>query len=69
MGGIATAIRSDESNLCLKVEEGEDEDEFIITRHGQFMRLINICNVYGEQEGRNQNNALEEMMGKDLRSP
>jgi hypothetical protein len=34
MGGIATSIRKDESEFCLKVEEGEDNDEFMITRHG-----------------------------------
>ena len=60
MGGIATAIRKDESQSCLQVEDGEDYDEFIITRHGQFLRPINICNVYGEQEGRNQNIEIEE---------
>ena len=60
MGGIATSIRNDESQSCLKVEEGEDDDEFIITRHGQFLRPINICNVYGEQEGRNNNIEIEE---------
>ena len=60
MGGISTSIRKDESQFCLKVEEGEDQDEFIITRHGQFLRPINICNVYGEQEGRNSNIEIEE---------
>ena len=64
MGGIATAIRNDEKQFCLKVEEGEDNDEFIITRHGQFLKPINICNVYGEQEGRNQNHAIEERWAK-----
>ena len=59
MGGIATAIRNDEKQLCLKVEEGEENDDFIITRHGQFSKPINICNAYGEQEGRNQTMKLK----------
>ena len=52
MGGIATAIDNKEAAHALKVKEGEHDDEFLITRHGQFTTPINICNVYGEQEGR-----------------
>ena len=59
-GGIATAIKNDESQFCLKVDEGENDDEFIITRHSQFQKPINIINVYGEQEGRNSNQDIEE---------
>ena len=65
MGGISTSIRKDESQFCLKVEEGEDQDEFIIIRQDQFLRLINICNVCGEQEGRNRNRGK---MGKNMQS-
>jgi hypothetical protein len=32
----------------------------MITRHGQFKKPINIINVYGEQEGRNKNQEVEE---------
>ena len=64
MGGIATAIRNDESKFCLKVDEGENNDEYLITRHGQFMKPINICNIYGEQEGRNPRNEIEERWSK-----
>ena len=32
--------------------EGDDKDEFIVTRHGQFQRAVNIINYYGEQESR-----------------
>ena len=59
MGGIATGIRNDENQFCLKVEEGEENDEYLITRHGQFLKPINICNVYGEQEGRNKTMKLK----------
>ena len=60
MGGISTAIRKDENQFCLKVDEGENDDEFLITRHCQFLKPINICNVYGEQESRNKNYEIEE---------
>ena len=60
MGGIATSIRKDDSKFCLKVEEGENNDEFMITRQGQFMKPINIINVYGEQEGRSKTFEIEE---------
>ena len=60
MGGIATAVRKDENQFCLKVDEGENNDEYIITRHCQFLKPINVINLYGEQEGRNKNNEIEE---------
>ena len=44
----------------MKVDEGENDDEFIITRHSQFLRPINVFNVYGEQESRNKNHEIEE---------
>ena len=60
MGGIATSIRKDESQFCLKVDEGENNDEYLITRHCQFLKPINIINCYGEQEGRSNNTEIEE---------
>ena len=52
MGGIATAIKNQEAHNTLKVSEGSDKDEYIVTRHGQFEVPINIINVYGEIESR-----------------
>ena len=60
MGGICTAIREDEAQFCLKVDEGQDQDEFIITRHSQFRKPINVFNIYGEQECRNKTFEIEE---------
>ena len=51
-GGIATCILNNESKHSLKVAEGENNNEYIITRHSQFMIPVNIINVYGEQENR-----------------
>ena len=61
MGGVATAIRKDEAGYVLKIAEGnEHTDEFIITRHAQFVQPINIINIYGMQEGRNSKEKIEE---------
>jgi hypothetical protein len=60
MGGISTSIREDENQFCLKVDYGENNDEFLITRHCQYLKHINIFNNYGKQESRNKNYEIEE---------
>ena len=60
MGGVATAIKSNEAHNTVKVSEGVDKDEYIVTRHGQFQVPINIINVYGEIESRNSNQTVQE---------
>ena len=51
-GGIVTFVKNSLTNDTLKVFEGEQEDEIVITRHGQFSPAINVINVYGSQECR-----------------
>ena len=51
-GGIATSIIDKDSAKCVRVEEGSEDNEFIITRHSQFLIPINVINVYGQQEAR-----------------
>ena len=41
----------------MKYSEGDQE--YIITRHGQFCKPINIINIYGEQESRTGNDEVE----------
>ena len=48
MGGIATSIKNVDAMHVLKVTEGENENEFLITQHCQFVVPINIINVYGQ---------------------
>ena len=36
----------------MKVAEGENDEEFIITKHTQFEPPINVINIYGQQECR-----------------
>ena len=35
---------------ALKIAEGTDYNEFIVTQHTQFQVPLNILNIYGEQE-------------------
>ena len=51
-GGIATCIKIKDAVDALKVFEGSNDDEMLITRHGQFMTAINVINIYGSQEAR-----------------
>ena len=60
MGGVATAVVDAEKSSTLKIVEGENKDEFIITRHGKFQRAINCINYYGEQESRTDKIEIEE---------
>ena len=59
MGGVATCVNKKDSDSVLMTKEGEDKDEYIITRHSQFLRPINVINVYGEQENRNSKECIE----------
>ena len=51
-GGIVTSSLSSETNECLKISEGDETNEYIVTRHSQFVIPINVINVYFEQENR-----------------
>ena len=60
MGGVATAVIDEENSSTIKTLEGNDKDEFIVTRHSQFQRPINIINNYGETESRTDRAEIEE---------
>ena len=64
MGGVATAIKNEEKMFTIKVDEGMNKDEFILTRHSQFTPPINILNVYGEIESRSNTKEIEERWGR-----
>ena len=59
-GGIATSIIEGEAAECLKITEGNDNNEFLITRHAQFIPPINVINVYSEQENRTASDIIKE---------
>ena len=50
MGGVSLSIKEDDSQYTLKVGEGKDDNEYIITRHNQFYPAVNVINVYGCQK-------------------
>ena len=60
MGGVATAIRESEKVFAIKTDEGLEKDEFIITRHSQFLPPINVINCYGETESRSTKKEIDE---------
>ena len=66
MGGVATCIDNKEASIVLKVAEGANDDEYVITRHGQFRTPINIVNVYGEVESRSTKNEIKERWDRIL---
>ena len=59
-GGIVTSIRDDEAINCLKVSEGQDSNEYIITRHNMFQTPINVINLYSSQENRTPVNEIRD---------
>ena len=52
MGGISTSVIDEEKQYVVKTSEGSDKDEFMVTRHGNFINPINVVNIYGEKESR-----------------
>ena len=66
-GGIATSIKKNYASQVLKVSEGLGDNEYIITRHGQFSPAINVINYYGSQEKRTSKDVLNENWGHILK--
>ena len=52
MGGVATLVANQVKAHAVKVKEGEDDDEFLITRLGHVVPAVNILNIYGGIESR-----------------
>ena len=58
-GGVSTVIANHLKHSALKVKEGEEDDEYIITRFDNTVPAINIVNIYGNQESRTNNDEIE----------
>ena len=52
MGGVATFVANELKQNVVKIKEGLDNDEYLITRLDHVSPPINIMNVYGGQESR-----------------
>ena len=55
MGGVATFVANDLKQNAVKVKDGVDNDEYLVTRLDHVSPAINIMNVYGGQESRIKN--------------
>ena len=52
MGGVSTLAMIKDKDKFTKICEGNQKDEFLITRHTNFLKPLNVMNIYGEQESR-----------------
>ena len=52
IGGVSTSVANNLVDEVLKVSEGKEGNEYIITRHSQFSKPLNIINIYGDVESR-----------------
>ena len=52
MGGVCTAVRNEWKPHTVKISEGENEDEYLVTRLDNIKPAVNIINVYGKIEDR-----------------
>ena len=59
MGGVATLVKSNNSDQTIKISEGRESNEFIVTRHNEFTKPINIINIYGDNESRTPVDVLD----------
>ena len=50
---------SNEKEYVVKTKEGSNDDEFMITRHCNFLNPINVINIYGEIESRVKEKDIE----------
>ena len=58
-GGVSTVIANHLKHNTMKVTEGTEHDEYIVTRFDHTVPPINIVNVYGAQESRNTDSDIE----------
>ena len=59
-GGIATLVKSCDKDYTIRVKEGKDQDEYLITKHDKFVVPINVIDIYGESECRTTNQEVED---------
>ena len=58
-GGVSTVIANHLKHNTMKITEGTENDEYIVTRFDHTVPPINIVNVYGAQESRNTDSDIE----------
>ena len=58
-GGVATVIANHLKHNTMKVTEGKDYDEYIVTRFDHTVPPVNIVTIYGNQESRSTDSEIE----------
>jgi exonuclease III len=58
-GGVATVVANHLKTNAMKITEGKEEDDYIITRLDHTIPAINIVNIYGQQEDKTSNDEIE----------
>ena len=66
MGGISTFVKNKDKDDFIKICEGDQNDEFLVTRHVNFIKPLNVINIYGEQECRSKKADIEDRWGRIL---
>ena len=64
MGGVCTAVKSYLKPYTVKIKEGVDTDEYLVTRIDKVKPAIIIANVYGGQESRMEKQEVLESWGR-----
>ena len=58
-GGVSTVIANHLRHNSMKVTEGKEGDEYLVTRFDHTIPVINIVNIYGQQENKTDNDEIE----------
>ena len=64
-GGVATAVAHEFRDSTIGAGEGEDDDEYLVTRIESFNPALNVINCYGEQRTL-KNDTVEAKWGRLL---
>ena len=58
-GGVSTVIANHLKHNSMKVTEGKEDDEYLVTRFDHTIPAINIVNIYGKREAKTSNDEIE----------
>ena len=58
-GGVSTVVANHLKHSTMKVTEGKEDDEYIVTRFENTVPALNIINIYGTQESRTNDGEIE----------
>ena len=64
MEGVCTAVQNALKPQTVKIKEGENGNEFLVTRIDKVKPAINIINVFGKTEDRMEDIEVLESWGK-----